>query len=174
MHKHVKNSTSLFPVQVTIICRQCVTCNTTGKPPHQELEVNDLPVVLHIALQLHSTPIYLYKVHSNNDIMYNNTTHLWYEVADVFRYCVLGTRHIPYIANRLRWKSFVDGQGITNSLENFHTHTHTRTHTHTNTHTHAHTHMLSQTNDTVVCQSVWIKDGMVTVFTVASKPVPRQ
>ena len=26
---------------------------------------------------------------------------------------------IPYIANRSRWKSFTDGQGITNSLENF-------------------------------------------------------
>ena len=26
---------------------------------------------------------------------------------------------IPYIANRSRWKSFADGQGITNSLENF-------------------------------------------------------
>ena len=27
--------------------------------------------------------------------------------------------NLPYIANRSRWKSFADGQGITNSLENF-------------------------------------------------------
>ena len=26
---------------------------------------------------------------------------------------------IPYIANRSRWKSFTDGQGTSNSLENF-------------------------------------------------------
>ena len=44
---------------------------------------------------------------------------------------------VPYIANCSRWKSFADGQGTSNSLENFHgsftpvkrcAHVHTRFH----------------------------------------------
>ena len=48
--------------------------------------------------------------------------------------------NIPYIANRSRWKSFADGQGITNSLENFRglltpvNLKETRSHIHTMTH----------------------------------------